>query len=87
MKGSQVICWSNYLKNFWSQQYPPSLKYAYLKARDTYLYDLKQPVNMCQPLSTNLNEAMGIDDQAYDIAALTSLLPCNFDHSEFSLQH
>ena len=70
-----------------SQQCPPSLKYAYLKARDTYLYDLKQPVNICQPLSTNLNEAMQIDDQAHDIAALTALLPCNFDHSEFSLQH
>ena len=54
-----------------SQQCPPSLKYAYLKARDTYLYDLKKPVNICQPLSTNLNEAMRIDDQAYDIAALT----------------
>ena len=70
-----------------SQQCPPSLKYAYLKATDTYLYDLKQPVNICQPLSTNLNEAMRIDDQAHDIAALTALLPCNFDHSEFSLQH
>ena len=72
---------------FRSQQCPPLLKYAYLKARDTYRYDLKQPVNICQPLSTNLNEAMQIDDQAYDIAALNALLPCNFDHSEFSLQH
>ena len=70
----------------YSTQCPSFLKYAYLKAKDAYFFELKQPTASFQPSATNINEAMKYDTDAENIIALTSLLPSNFNNNLFGLE-
>ena len=86
-EGKDNACLIQLFEKFVSSAYcPPSLKYEYDKSKHTYFCDLKQPTSNIEPLLTYINEASLYNTNAEDIIGLTSLLPCNFDNSQYGLE-
>ena len=60
-------------------------KIAYYKSRTACLYDLKEPTSTFDPSSSLIEDAVNYNDDASDVAALTNMLPCDYDNIKMAL--